>query len=292
MATLYQVPNNNNLQYTLNSAAGVGDTTLTLSTTIAGTVNAPGVLVVDRVDSAGNKTPAAREYISFTGVSGTTVTGCTRGLGGSTAVTHAVGAIVEFVPDVVQEQAWYNVMTLEHGVSGQHLSLASVSGINTLSEIMASTASGNFWSMRSLAVASMASLQQGAFQNLLNASGASIQAVEVIKPVWVFPGTLSAVSAQLGFPLDMPNGGKIQFISAITRAGSSNASLFLDITKNGSSIIAATASTSILNIPLNGTFVSTSSIATQTFNAGDVFNFSVLNSGSMAQDLTVKFYAR
>lgn len=275
MATLYQVPNQNNQQYTLNSQLAQGGGTLTLNTDVSAIVNAPGVCVIDRVDSSGNKTPSVREYVSFTGVSTTQLTGLTRGLAGSTNQVHNVGAIVEFVPDVVQEQAWYSVFTTEHGVTGQHISLPSLQLVRTTGLISSS----------------LASLQQEFVANLLNASGASLQGFPQT-PVWVFPGTPSGATTALGRPIDMNMPGKIQWMTAITRAGSSNASLFLDITKNNSSVIAATASTSLFQIPINGTFVSTASITTPNFVAGDVFNFSVLNNGSMAQDLTVKFFAR
>lgn len=302
---LYQTPTQNNLQYTLNAQIAAGDTSLTLNTSVTGIVQAPGVLVVDRISSSGSATPTVREYISFTGVSGSSITGLTRGLAGSTAQAHQVGAVVEFVPDVVQQMQYYSVFTLEHTPLGQHGSLPSTSMINTLAAAVLSTASvqltntnllqvasGASLQLQQLAVTSLASLQQIYAMNLINASGASVQGVDGVTPVWVFSGTLSGASTQLGKPLDMPLAGTIQFISAISRTGSSNASLFLDITKNGSSIISSNGSTSLLYIPINGTFVSLASISTPKFVAGDVFNFSTLFPGSMAQDLTVKFFAR
>lgn len=278
MAQLYQTPVNNNLQYTLNTQMGAGDTSLTLNTNVNNIVNAPGVLVVDRVDSAGNKTASVREYISFTGVSGTSITGLSRGLAGSTGQAHNVGAIVEFVPDVVQETAWYNVFTTEHTVGGNHGTLPSTALINTQK-----------------LYASQATLGFSTITSMWSASGASLQSYPQV-PVWVFPGTLSGVSTNLGRPLDMLNPGNIQYITAITRIGSSNASLFLNLTKNGSNILNGTTTTSLLYIPLNGTFVSIaaslSSMASTGFNAGDVFNFSVVGQNSMAGDLTIKFFAR
>jgi hypothetical protein len=77
--------------------------------------------VVDRVDSGGTEKDAAlREYITFANVSGSTVTTLTRGLGGTTDQDHAVGAVVEFVMDVVQEQALIDTLIVEHGTDGTH----------------------------------------------------------------------------------------------------------------------------------------------------------------------------
>ena len=53
-------------------------------------------LVVDRVDSNGNLTPAKREFIKGI-VAGSTLTSVTRGIGNSTAQAHANSAVVEMV---------------------------------------------------------------------------------------------------------------------------------------------------------------------------------------------------
>jgi hypothetical protein len=78
---------------------------MTLNNT-TGVQNKPGVVVVDRIDTNGNEQSAAlREYIVFTGTSGATLTGLTRGLGGSSDQDHSTGAVVEFIYDVVAAQA-------------------------------------------------------------------------------------------------------------------------------------------------------------------------------------------
>lgn len=300
MATLVNQPLNNNLQYTLNSQMGAGDTSLTLNTAVTGIVQAPGVCVIDRVDSSGNKTASVREYVSFTGVSGSSLTGLVRGLAGSTAQAHNVGAIVEFVPDVTWANAIYNVITQEHGVTGQHTSLASVSGINTLSLVVPSQASiqqanlvnlyASNASINNLFVGqlSTASIQTLAVSNALIASGASLQGF-TFRPAWFLGGTLSGASAQLGSPVAMPHAGTIQYAYVTTRIGASNASLGFDIFKNGTSVIAGS---NVLAVPVNGTYVSTASIATKGFNSGDVLAVGTLNANSMAQDATVVVICR
>lgn len=93
-------------QKTLDSALLAGVTASVTLNSVTGIQNKAGVFVVDRVDANGTATPSKREYIAFTGVSGLTLTNLTRNAdGGGSDQDHAVGAIVEFVSDVLQEQA-------------------------------------------------------------------------------------------------------------------------------------------------------------------------------------------
>lgn len=91
--TLYKVGTSNAFATTLSGAVATGDTSITLTTATG--LQSPGVICIDRLDSSGNSTPALREYISFDGISTSTLTGCVRGLGGSAAQAHASGAIIE-----------------------------------------------------------------------------------------------------------------------------------------------------------------------------------------------------
>lgn len=103
---LYYPPTQNGLQKTLDADLNSGVTaslTLNNATSIQ---NLPGVLVVDRVDAGGTeKTAAEREFIIYTGVSGSTLTGLTRGQAGSSDQDHSTGAIVEFIPDILWAQS-------------------------------------------------------------------------------------------------------------------------------------------------------------------------------------------
>jgi hypothetical protein len=132
MANLYSVPLKNSVQHTLAGTltqAEVG--TITLDSSVALELQASstmkGLLVVDRVDVNGTLTPAKTEYIAYTGVSGSTVTGLTRAVAGTTAQGHAIGAIVEFVPDVTWAQAINDVFTTQHNDNGTHKTLSSIS---------------------------------------------------------------------------------------------------------------------------------------------------------------------
>lgn len=268
---LYKPPTQNALQYTLDSQIAAGATSLTLNSSVTGIVQAPGVLVIDRIDSSGNSTPSKREYKTFTGVSGANITGLAGGLAGSTDQIHAVGAIVEFVPDIIQQQAIYDAITAEHSTGGVHTSLASIGQIRALGIVG--------WS-----AASLNDLQVG---TRFGVSGASLVGFP-IHPTWVISGAVSAATTAVGKPLDMPQDGTIQYASVVLRSPVSGASLLIDINKNFTSVFEAGTRLSILG---GGTFASTASIFTKPFNAGDVFSVDI-DAGGSFQDAVVKFRAR
>lgn len=132
MANLYSVPLENGVQLTLQNALLTGQTsTITFTGSVTAKLQAsasmPGILVIDRVDANGNETPTKTEYISFTGVTGSTVTGLVRGLSNTTDQDHAAGAIVELVPDVVWAQGLNDVFTTQHNSDGTHKTLSLIS---------------------------------------------------------------------------------------------------------------------------------------------------------------------
>lgn len=136
MANLYNVPLENGVQLTLQNALLTGVTaTITFTASVTSKLQAsasiPGILVIDRVDANGVETPTKTEYISFTGVSGSTVTGLTRGLANTTDQDHAAGAIVEFVPDVIWADAINDTFTVGHNADGTHKTLSLLSIVST-----------------------------------------------------------------------------------------------------------------------------------------------------------------
>lgn len=152
MPNLYNVPLENGVQLTTQNALLTGvTTTITFTASVTSKLQAsasiPGILVIDRVDANGVETPTKTEYISFTGVTGSTVTGLVRGLANTTDQDHSAGAIVEFVPDVVWGDALNDVITQQHNADGTHKSLANISlasvTLNNSTIIGASLASVN-----------------------------------------------------------------------------------------------------------------------------------------------------
>ena len=109
MGALYNVPTINNIQYTLGSGYSTGGNTLTLNQSVAGILQAPGVVVVDRIDTNGNVTPSRRTYYGFTGVSSATLTGVSVVDG--TDQAHSIGAVVEAVVDVSTIGSYYSALS-------------------------------------------------------------------------------------------------------------------------------------------------------------------------------------
>lgn len=114
MAKLLTAPTKNAVQKTLAaqllSTATTGDP-ITFDD-VDGIANLPGVLVIRRVDINGVSTPPFREYIEYSGTSGSTVIITTRNVDGSNAaLTHPIGSIVEFIPDVVWADRIYDALT-------------------------------------------------------------------------------------------------------------------------------------------------------------------------------------
>jgi len=104
--SIYYPPTQNAIQKTLDAQLLEGITASMTLNNVVGIANEPGVCVVDFVDTNNLETPTKREYIAFTGVSGNTLTGLTRNAdGGGTDQDHAVGAIVQFPSDILQQKA-------------------------------------------------------------------------------------------------------------------------------------------------------------------------------------------
>jgi hypothetical protein len=253
--TLWKTGTSNAFQTTLNGSIGAADATIALTTTTG--LVAPGILVLDRQNSLGEDTPTTREFISYTGISSNNITGCSRGVAGSTAQSHNSGALVEETFTTTHWGDLVDFLQVSHNSSGN------------------------------IAVTGTASIATLRVHSFLNASGASISGRFPITPVWVLPNFCSGPSTAIGKPLDMPQAGEIQWTSIVLAAPASATSLFFDINKNGTSIFAVG---NRMSIPAGGTYVSTASLATKTFVAGDVFTVD-LDTGGAYQDATVKFRA-
>lgn len=119
--TLYYPPTQNGLQKTLDAQLDQGHTAAATLNNTTGIQNKKGMMLINRIDTDGNeKSPSLREFISFDGTSGSTVTTLTRGLGGTTDQDHAVGSVVEFIWDVVAYEALLSAFTSQHSVAGAH----------------------------------------------------------------------------------------------------------------------------------------------------------------------------
>lgn len=118
----------------LLDSAGNGDT-LTLDSS-TGMQNKPGVCVINRINANEVETPDSREYIEYSAISGTSVTIKTRNVDGSGAVrTHAVGSVVEFIPDVTWAERINTALSLivdASDVSTLKTTIVTTTGTQTL----------------------------------------------------------------------------------------------------------------------------------------------------------------
>lgn len=84
---------------------------MTLNNT-TGVQNLPGVVVINRINTSGDElNSSVREFVVYQGTSGSTLTTLTRGIGGSSDQDHAVGSVVEFVPDISVFQSIYTALS-------------------------------------------------------------------------------------------------------------------------------------------------------------------------------------
>lgn len=240
-----------NISSTLS--AGITDIATTMTVADASKIVSPCYLVIDRVDSAGaQKATSFWEYVKVTNVSGNDLT-ITRAQGGSTQQAHGSGAIVEAVATSSFFEDWYAVLNPEHDAAGGHV----ITGTMTVAGM-------NLASVATIAVASTGSLKAVTH---LNVAGASISGIG-LNPTWYIPSLPSLPTTGLGRPMAMPRPGTLQFVSITLNGIVSSPSVFFDINKNFGSIF----DTGTRPLIANGTFVSTASIATKTFNAGDVLS--------------------
>jgi len=234
--TKYVAPTTNYVSTSLNGAINDSVDTITLNSTT--NLQAPGYLVLDRKDGSGTATPSAREVIYFTGISGSDITGVTRGADNSTARSHSDGALVESTPTVGM---WNSLVTVVDNAIDDNGYLK--------------------------AIASPASISEMHIATRLEISGASVIGPGIgINPVFSFVGSLSGPTTFVQTPLVMPQAGSFSWFTFMTRTVASGASAYIDINKNGTSIFDAGTRPTISG---GGTFVSTASIKTKAFAAGD-----------------------
>jgi hypothetical protein len=251
-----------NVSTTLSS--GITDVADSMDVASAAKIPSVCYLVIDRVDSNGDlKATSLWEYVKVTDKATNTLT-ITRGQGGSTAQAHSSSAIVEAVVTGTMFEDWYAALNPEHTAAGGH-----VMGTATVSTLLNSSAN---------------ILGSASITTSLNVSSASVVGLG-LNPSWYIPSLPSNATTGLGRPAAMPRAGTLKFVNVTLNGIISSASVAFDIAKNGTSIF------DTIGRPLiaNGTFVSTASIKTTTFNAGDVLrvDYSVAVGGGNSVDAIV-----
>lgn len=244
-ANLWKVGTSNAFSTTLNG--GITDTDATIALTSVTGLQYPGVLVIDRIDANNTSTPTVREYISFTGIAGSSITGCTRNLGGSLAQSHSSGAKVEEAWSVTHWNDFIDMFNVSHDSAGK---------------IVTSTVT---------------------ISTMLNVAGASLVGNFPLTPVWFISGAVSLATTAVGPTISMPQTGNWKWFTATLKTPASGASLLLDFNKNGVSIFEAGTRPLIAG---GGTFVSTASINTKAFSAGDSFTLDIDSGAGLGTDLS------
>ena len=253
-ANIWKTGTNNAFSTTLDGSITDSDVTITL-TSVTG-LQAPGVIVLDRVDANDVATPTSREYISFTSIDGLDIKGCTRELGGSTAQAHNSSAVVEEAWSITHWNDFIDTFRVSHDADGKIVS----SSLVTLSQIRTNT--------------------------LLNVSGASLVGFSYpLRPVWVIGGAVSLATSVVGKALAVTEPGSWEFFSAIVGTPTADTDLILDINKNFTSIFEAGTRPTIA---AGGTLVSTASINTKAYVGGDVFTVDIDQGGGTGADLTIQ----
>lgn len=280
---LYLAPTVNYKQTTLNGAITSGAGTITLNS--AANLQSPGYIVIDRVDSNGVSTPTAREVVSYTGVSGSNLTGCTRGADNSSAQSHSDGAVVETMPTVGM---WNSLATIL--VQG----MTTDGYLNAINSPV-SIAIGRF---NVIAVNSVASITEVESARLvtsaatiptsLNVANASVVGLG-ISPAFIGPGFYSGVTTAIGGLLIAPRPATLQWVSAVTKYVASGVSVGFNFLVRNTTVFSNVTAT--LAIPAGGTFASTASLAVTNVNKGDILqaDISAMIGGAGAiQEVTVQ----
>lgn len=244
-AKLWSVATTNGFSTTLDGTISETDNSITLTTTTG--LEAPGVLVIDRQNSDATDTPNQREYITFTGISLNTLTGCSRGVAGSSSQEHSSGALVEEVMTVTHWRDLLEFLSVSHNSSGNLLtSAATINNLNVVER--------------------------------LNVSGASIIGAFPIHPTFVIPSGLTSGATSVGFPLQSPQSGNLTFLSVQMVAPVSLATLAIDFNKNGTSIFTDQNTRPILAPGVS--FFSTASFGAPIIVSGEKMTIDIDKGGS------------
>lgn len=261
MPTFFTAPTINYKQTTLNGA--ITDSAGTITVNSATNLQAPGYIVIDRVDANGVSTPNAREVVSYTGISGSDLTGCVRGADGSTQQAHSDAAVVETMPTVGM---WNSLTTIVATAITSDGYLRATASPVTVGRLEAK----NLY-------ASVASIAQVYITGRLEASGASITGFGIY-PVFSSSGNFSGPTLAIGGVIRAPRAGTLQWVSATTRYVVSTASIGIDFKIRD--VTAFANATMRPSIAAGGTYVSTASLSVKNINQGDLLSADIATVGA------------
>lgn len=311
MAAVKAVPTQNFIQKTLDAQLLTGVTASVTINNVTGIQNLPGVFIVDRVDTNGVETASKRETVGFTAVSGSTLTTLTRGLAGSTDQDHAVGAIVEFAPDVVWAQSIYDAVSQVVTPSTGLLDTSKVPSATgaTLTGLTLNFGSGATGSilyegnkaLNRLALGAtnsffVATGSQPSWYYASGASGSVLTSTGTGLPVYAptggtggfnasfqTPGGLASLSGTypgIGGAITVPTAFTLGHLSGYLGQPASLASVSVVLLKNDSTI-------ATLAFAAAATYASNASFSSTALAAGDRLTIGINSFASLAQNLTL-----
>ena len=271
---LYAATEKNAVQKTLSSQLLAGVTASAALSDVTGVPNLPGIMVIDRVDANSIATPSKREYIAYTGTSGSTVTGLTRNIdNGGTDQDHAVGAIVEFVPDVTWASSIYTALS-----NIVNTSTLAVDTSKVLTPSSFSTA------LSSVSTLSNKYYVNATFTGNVNFSGASVSGIATgsggFNALFQVPGALATTASDIMGSIPVPTPYTLSFMNVYLRTPCSGASLSLTVKKYPSTTLG------VISMLAGATFASSASFATTSLLAGDVL-VGDINTSNNASDLSL-----
>lgn len=294
MGTFFYAPSVNFKQTTLNGSITSGQQTITLNSTA--NLTYPGYVVIDRQDSAGNNTPSAREVVSYTGIAGNDLTGCTRGADNGSALAHNNNALVETMPTVgmwnslvsaiqsfVDPNGYITAINSPVSIARAELTQAVIPSVASVAEIRATRVFAGSATITSLD----AFVARATITGSINASGASVVGfggTGGLSAVWQVGGGLASLTNAGGLNV-MPAAYTGQFMQLIAQTPASAASIYVTLNKNS-------ATYGVIGLLAQATFASSASISTPALVAGDTLTMDVLVGGPtttryLGSDLTL-----
>lgn len=285
---IYYPPSQNAVQKTLGAQLLSGVTASVTLNNVTGVQNKNGVFVVDRVDTNGVETPSKREYIAFTGTSGSTLVTLTRNVDGSgTDQDHAVGAIVEFIPDVVWAEAINTALGNVVNITTLALDTTKVADLSTTQTLTNKTLASPNVTVGSDAGGDLYYRQAGAsLARLAKGTDEQYLAMNASLPVWRSQpntGWVTVANASL-MALDFSQGTK--FMATIVPAAGpatfapTNASLsqvaLLRVKYASTASLALNIMT--VNATISWALTSSLPLPTAILNKSDVFGFACVSS--------------
>lgn len=181
VTTFYKAPSKNFVQLNLDGSINSSQDTITLND--ASDLNFPGAIVVDRLDANGTSTPASREVITYTGITGNQLTGCTRGVDGTIAQSHSDQARVDTVLTVGMYNDLVDIVSTALDSTGTNLLVSNATITGSINVSGASIVGINLNEFNNVTVTGTADFEVASFSSIASIARAEIATAEITNSV-------------------------------------------------------------------------------------------------------------